>query len=82
MPNISDNISEAFYEKSLMIKFADDSTLSAPVKANGFDPSSDEIVNIQKWSFENRMSLNLGKTWEIVVRGKNKQIPSFTDIRN
>ena len=63
-------------EKSLMIKFADDLTLSAPVKANGFDPSSDEIANIQKWSFENRMSLNLEKTWEMVVRGKiNKFLP-------
>ena len=43
-------------EKSLMIKFADDLTLSAPVKANGFDLPSDEIVNIQKWSFENRIT--------------------------
>ena len=46
------------------------------VKANGFDPSSDEIANIQKWSFENSMSLNLEKTWEKVVRGKtNKSLP-------
>ena len=70
------DIGGIYEEKSLMIKFADDLTLSAPVKANGFDPSSDEIVNIQKWSFENRMSLNLEKTWEMVVRGKtNKFLP-------
>ncbi|CAB3989644.1 Hypothetical predicted protein [Paramuricea clavata] len=76
------DIGTIYEEKSLMTKFADDLTLSVPVKANGFDPSSDEIADIQKWSFENSMSLNLEKTWEMVVRGENQQIPSFTDIRN
>ena len=42
------DIGTIYEEKSLMIKFADDLTLSTPVKANGFDSSSDEIVNIQK----------------------------------
>ncbi|CAB3989758.1 RNA-directed DNA polymerase from transposon BS [Paramuricea clavata] len=73
---VTDDIGTIYEEKSLMTKFADDLTLSVPVKANGFDPSSDEIANIQKWSFENSMSLNLEKTWEMVVRGKtNKSLP-------
>ena len=69
------DINAVHNEKSLMTKFADDLILSAPVKADEFDPSSDEIVNIQEWSLENNMSLNLEKTWEMIVRGKTNKSP-------
>ena len=59
----------------MIAKFADDLILSAPLKADEFDPSSDEIVNIQEWSFENSMSLNQGKTWKMIVQGKTNKSP-------
>ena len=32
-----------------------------------------EIQNIERWSRENWMTLNLSKTWEMVVRGKTRK---------
>lgn len=63
-------------DRNLMIKFADDITLSVPVNVNDSDPSQTEVENIEEWSRDNRMTLNLSKTWEMVVRGKtSKSLP-------
>jgi hypothetical protein len=62
-------------ETNLLVKFADDTNLSVPVKAN-YDTSLAEVSNIQSWAQNNRMTLNMGKTKEMVVRGKtNKPVP-------
>ena len=61
-------------ERNLLTKFADDLTLSAPVKISG-DSAVEEVKNIKGWVNENRMTLNMSKTWEIVVRGRTKKLP-------
>ena len=61
-------------ETNLLIKFAENITLSIPVGPNLPDDSSvSEIQNIKLWSSMNRMKLNLTKTWELVMRGKTQK---------
>ena len=69
--------------RNLLIKYADDITLSVPVKVNDSDFSAVvEVENIQRWATENKMKLNLSKTWEMVAKGKTtKALPdSITSI--
>ena len=47
---------------SLLGKFADDLTLSVPIRNGKSDISSLEVLNVKKWAEENRMKLNLDKT--------------------
>ena len=61
-------------ERNLLTKFVDDLTLSAPVKISG-DSAVEEVRNIKGWVNENRITLNMSKTWEIVVRGRTKKLP-------
>ena len=59
-------------DTNLLIKFADDITLSIPFRPNLPDDSSVyEIQNIELWSSMHRMKLNLTKT--LVMRGKTKK---------
>ncbi|EDO32372.1 predicted protein, partial [Nematostella vectensis] len=51
----------------LLVKYADDITLSIPQRHNSADLSSVEVQNIKNWSKENRMTLNFSKIWEMVV---------------
>lgn len=53
-------------------------TLSVPVKSNLPGPFLKEVENIFNWSKDNGMVLNLGKTWEMVARGKTKASKSNT----
>ena len=69
-----DDINLEDVERNLLTKFADDLTLSAPVKISG-DSAVEEVKNIKGWVNENRMTLNMSKTWEIVVRGRTKKLP-------
>ena len=57
-------------DNNLLVKFADDMTVSAPVQEN-HDTASAEVDNIEKWIEANRMSLNLTKTWEMSISGKS-----------
>ena len=57
---------------NLLVKFADDMTVSAP---RNHDSAADEVGNIEKWFDANRMSLNLTKTWELIVSGKSANLP-------
>ncbi|CAB3984909.1 Hypothetical predicted protein, partial [Paramuricea clavata] len=50
-------------------KFADDIAIIAPVY-DYEDSAGDEVENMKLWSNENRMSLNMEKTYEMIVRGK------------
>jgi hypothetical protein len=45
-------------------------TVRAPVK-NNYDSAPAEINNIEKWTETNRVSLNLDKSWEMIVSGKS-----------
>jgi hypothetical protein len=56
-------------ESNLLIKFADDLAVSTPVKTTG-DSAASEVRNIKGWASDNRMTLNMSKTWEMVVRGR------------
>ncbi|CAB4027376.1 Hypothetical predicted protein [Paramuricea clavata] len=52
-----------------LCKFADDITIEAP----GYDEddtSAEEVENMKLWSDENRMVLNMNKTYEMIVRGR------------
>ena len=55
-------------QNNLLVKFADDITTSAPVKSRS-DSAEAEVESIQNWSEANQMTLNLSKTWEMVVHG-------------
>ena len=50
-------------------KFADDIAIIGPVYDYD-DSAGDEVENMNLWSNENRMSLNMEKTYEMIVRGK------------
>lgn len=50
-------------------KFADDIAIMAPVY-DCEDSTGDEVENMKIWSSENRMPLNMEKTYEMIVRGK------------
>ena len=60
---------------SLVLKYADDLTVSVPVSAHQ-DHSVIEVNSIQHWAARNRMKLNLTKTWEMMVHGRmSKPLP-------
>ena len=64
---------------NLLVKFADDITVSAPVK-NGKDTALTEVTNIKDWANDNRMIVNISKTWEMVLsKGVPKQLPPQID---
>ena len=58
-------------DNNLLVKFADDMTVSAPVKEN-YDSASAEVDNIEEWTQANRMSINLTKMWEIIATVNQK----------
>ena len=63
---------------SILVKFADDLTLSVLVNAKT-DISSIEVENITKRADINLVNLNLKKAWEIIVCGRrNESLPSQT----
>ena len=63
-------------QNNQLVKFADDITTSAPVKS-GSDSAEAEAESIQNWSEANQMTLNLSKTWEMVVHcGSVKLLPA------
>ena len=66
-------------DNNLLVKFADDITVSAPVR-NGKDTALTEVTNIKDWANENRMIVNISKTWEMVLsKGVLKQLPPQID---
>ena len=63
---------------SILVKFADDLTLSVLVNVNT-DISSIQVENITKWADINLMNLNVKKALEIIVRGRrNESLPFQT----
>ena len=69
------NIRPVYPERNLLLKYADDLSLSVPVAARQ-DYSFIEVNSIQQWAVRNGMKLNLTKTWEMVVHGRiSKPLP-------
>ena len=63
-------------DKNLLVKFADDITVSLPIEANvGLDESQTEVLSFIEWSEKNRMKVNLTKTWELLLRGRTTKTP-------
>lgn len=63
-------------KNKLFVKFAHDITANAPVKSR-LDSVSATAEGISNWLETNRMTLNLPKTWEIVVHsGSTKPFPT------
>ena len=57
-----------------MFKFLNFANASG--QTNASDHSVLEVESIQRWAKENKMTLNLSKTWEMVVKGKtSKTLP-------
>ena len=53
---------------NLLVKFADDITVSLPIEANvGLDESETEVLSFIEWSENNCMKVNLTKTWELFL---------------
>ena len=68
-------------DNNLLVKFADDITVSAPVK-NGKDTALTEVTNVKAWATENTMIVNISKTWEMVLsKGHVKQLPQIDGIK-
>ena len=62
--------------KKLLVKYADDITISSLIEANvGLDEPEMEVPSFIEWSENNRMKVNLMKTWELLVRGKTTRTP-------
>ena len=65
--------------QNLLVKFADDLTLSIPVKSGVSNSNSAayEVQSIVEWTIVNRMQLNFKKTWEMLLKGKStKALPA------
>ena len=56
-----------------LVKFADDISLSIPIREGLIDTSPLEANNLINWSTQNNMTLNHKKTWEMVIQGKSKK---------
>ena len=56
--------------RNLMVKFADDITISIPVSKCSTDATINEVNSMKHWAASNRMTLNLSKTWEVLIYGK------------
>ena len=72
--------------RTLLVKYADDITLSTYRTIN-YDCAPEEVDSIKKWATENKMSINLTKTKELVVRGRSKApiptpLPGIVQVDN
>ena len=57
-----------------LVEYADDISLSIPVGAKLSQADSEiEVKSIMEWAKNNRMSLNLGKTWKMLRKGKTEK---------
>ena len=62
--------------KNLLVKFANDITVSLPIEANvGLDESETEVLSFLEWSEINCMKVNLTETRELLLRGRTARTP-------
>ncbi len=67
-----DDIKPEQPEINKLVKFADD--ICAPVISNS-DSVTEEVRNIDNWASRNRMTLNLSKTWGMLLSGGTSKAP-------
>jgi len=60
---------------SLLVKFANDITVSIPVRAEDSNIAESEVNSIMEWAEKNQISLNLKKTWEMIVKSSSQKVP-------
>ena len=60
---------------SLLVKFADDITVSIPVRAGDSNMAESEVSSIMEWAEKNQMTLNLNKTWEMLLKSSSLKVP-------
>ena len=64
-------------KQNLLVKFADDLTLSIPVKSgvSNSNSAANKVQSIVEWTTV--MQLNFNKTWEMLLKGKStKALPA------
>ena len=61
----------------MLVKFADHITRSVPITASGSseDDSSVHLQSFIRRADKNRMTINLKKTWELLLRGRSTRVP-------
>ena len=61
----------------MLVKFADDITRIVPITARGSseDDSSVDVQSFIRRADKNRMTINLKKTWELLLRRRSTRIP-------
>ena len=69
-------------KSNLMVKYAGDIIVFGPVNAST-ENAQVEVNSIKDWAVNNRMSLNLSKTWEMTIHGKTNKVkpPLLPDIK-
>ena len=64
------DIQLADLRRNLIMKFADDITISIPVSKDITDATINEVNSMKHWAASNRITLNLSKTWEMLIYGR------------
>ena len=67
---------------NLLIKFADDTTVSGFIKDNDESNYRDQITNIVAWCKQNNLFLNVSKTKEMIIdfrKNKTPMLPIYID---
>ena len=59
--------------RNLMVKFADDITISITVNKDSTDATINEVNSMKHWAASNRMTLNLSKRWEMLIYRKTTE---------
>ena len=65
------------FPTSLLVKYADDVTLSFPIRSKDINSNVAqlEVNSIMQWADKNYMKLNLSKTWELLLKGRTSLLP-------
>ena len=56
-----------------MVKFVDDITISTSVSKDSTDATINEVNSMKHLAASIRMTLNLSKTWEMLIHGKTTE---------
>ena len=65
----------------LLVKYADDITVSIPVRAEDRNIAELEVNSIMKWAEKNQITLNLSKTWEMLLKRPKVPPPPLAIVK-
>lgn len=68
----------ATHDSNVNIKFADDSAVVEPISNNDEQSYLEEVENPTQWCQLNKLSLNVGKTKDLVVDFEKKNKRSYS----